>query len=140
MLLVLLGNPSGLVRIFPSQLLKIRHSRLEILAHICLVLARTESRSKEHAGPGSSTGGRNQEMHSCNKYKACACIFFPLHKNITENFLRVKKGQDHDLTSGSKGSHHEPRSLKRASTSDTSRQFSVRQTIPTNRASSIGTI
>ena len=46
--LVLLKNPSGifedLVHIFFSQLLKIRHSWLELFSHIALVLAETENR------------------------------------------------------------------------------------------------
>jgi len=50
--LVLLENPSGvfedLIHILLSQLLEIRHSRLEFFAHVVLVLAETEKRPKEH--------------------------------------------------------------------------------------------
>ena len=94
--LVLLKNPSGVfedpVHIFLSQLLEIRHSWLELFSHIALVLAETGSRSKGCTGLGSSAGGRSQETHCCNKSKACACIFFPLYRNInSENFYRAKR-------------------------------------------------
>ena len=52
--LVLLKNPSGgfedLLYVFLSQLLEIRHSWLELFAHVAFVLAETECRLMGHTG------------------------------------------------------------------------------------------
>ena len=89
--LVLLKNPSGgfedLVRIFSSELLKIRQSAAIFPVYRSLALAKTESKSKERTNLGSSIDGRCRETYRCNKTKACPCIFFPLYRNInSKNF------------------------------------------------------
>ena len=129
--LVLLENPSGvfedLVHIFLSQLLKVCDGRLEFFAHVALVLAETEGRLEPPAC------GRCQKTHCCNKSKAFACIFFPLYRNInSENFYeeQKKKRQGRNPHRAERGSPRTSRSLKRASTSDTSHQFSIRHSDP----------
>ena len=134
--LVLLKNPSGgfedLLYVFLSQLLEIRHSWLELFAHVTFVLAETECRLMGHTGFRSPSGGRCQETHCRNRSKAWECIFFPLYRNISsENFYKAKKKrQDHDPTRASKENRQTSRSFNRVSTSDTSHQFSIRHNDP----------